>query len=347
MPLKTIKYNVGLLGFGKVMRAFVKHYLEQKKEIAHRYGFILDFNAIVDSQSFIKGKNINLNEMILRKSKNRPLGQVLKEPLKKFSSVLSARKIDILIDALPGSRIDAGFSYPLLLEALNNRIHLICANKSPLVFKGEELFTLMRKKKVYIGLSATTAGALPTSGIISNELSGAGVYNVRGILNGTSNFVLDKIMFESKTKLQAINEAIKLGIAEPDYRFDLEGIDTCYKMVILGLVLTGKCVDLRTIACRGIMDIEEDEIREKVCSGKVVRLIGNLSINGDLPKISVSPETLDKDDPLHAVYGTNKGVTFITKFMGSLTIIGGASGLTSIAATILKDIINFHRKINE
>lgn len=347
MPQKCKKYTVGFLGFGKVLRAFVKHYLMQKAEVAQNYGFMLDFCAIADSHSFVKGDNLNLDALILKKSKGRAVGRVLNEPLKKFYPVLGAKKVDILIDGLPGSRLNAGPSYPILVEALKNGIQIICANKSPLVFKGEELLAQARRRKVYIGLSATTGGALPTVGVISNELSGAEIYNVRGILNGTSNFVLDKIMFESMTKLEAINEAIKLGIAEPDYRFDLEGIDTCYKMIILGLVITGKCSDLKSITCRGIMDLEEQEVIKIARSGKAVRLIGNLSVNSGAPQISVLPEVLDKDDPLYAVRQTNKGITFNTKYMGSLTLIGGASGLTAIAATILKDIINIHRKITD
>ncbi|MGQ9664418.1 MAG: homoserine dehydrogenase, partial [bacterium] len=345
MPQKYKKYHIGFLGFGKVLRAFVKHYLEQKTEVAQKHGFVLDFRAIADSHSFVKGENLNVDAVILRKSKGRAIARVVNEPLKKFYPMFEAKDVDILIDGLPGSRLSAGPSYPILVEALKSGIHIICANKSPLVFKGEELFNLAEKHGGFIGLSAATAGALPTAHIFYNELINAGVYNVRGILNGTSNFVLDKIMYESKTKLQAISEAIRLGIAEPDYRFDLEGIDTCYKMIILGLVITGKCSDLRSINCRGIMDIEEEEIMKIARSGKAVRLIGNLSVNNGAPQISVSPEVLDKDDPLYAVRQTNKGITFNTKYMGSLTLIGGASGLTAIAATILKDIINIHRKI--
>lgn len=347
MPQRCKKYTVGFLGFGKVLRAFVKHYLKQKAEVAQKYGFVLDFGAIVDSHSFVKGNNLNLDALIFKKSKGRAVGRVLNEPLKKFYSVLEAKEVDILIDGLPGSRLSPGPSYPILVEALKSGIHIVCANKSPLVFKGEELLAQARRRKVYIGLSATTGGALPTVGVISNELSGAEIYNVRGILNGTSNFVLDKIMYESMTKLEAINEAIKLGIAEPDYRFDLEGIDTCYKMVILALFITGRSVDLESISCRGIMDIDENMIRENVRLGKVIRLIGNLSINEKNPKVSVSPEVLDKADPLYAIRGTNKGITINTKYMGSLTIIGGTSSLIAIAATILKDIINLHKKINE
>ncbi|MCX7996068.1 MAG: hypothetical protein N3A65_09945, partial [candidate division WOR-3 bacterium] len=116
-----------------------------------------------------------------------------------------------------------------------------------------------------------------------------------------------------------------------------------YKMVIIGLLLTGKCADLSSIYCRGIMDLGEREIVSNVRQGRAARLIGNLIIESTNPVISVGPEYLDSSDPLFGIYGANKGITFYTRYMGDLTIMGGASGLEAIAATILKDIINFHR----
>ncbi|MGB9720903.1 MAG: homoserine dehydrogenase [bacterium] len=342
MPARIKQYNVGLLGFGRVLRVFAKHYLENKIEIAKRFGFSLKFIAIVDSKSFVSG-NLDIKKLISSKEKGKSLNNIMKTPLEEITPLIRSKKLDILIDGIPGSRIDEGVSYPVLYNAVKNGVHLVCANKSPLVFKGEELFELSKKKRVYIGMSATTAGALPISGMINNELTSAGVYAVRGVLNGTSNFVLDKIMFESKTKLQAIQDAIKLGIAEPDYRFDLEGIDTCYKTVLLGLLLTGKCADLKSITCKGIMELDENEIIMHVMNGMVVRLIGNLLISEGKPIISVKPEILEKNDPLYGVYGSNKGVTFRTKYMGDLTLTGGASGLVAIGATITKDIINLHK----
>ncbi len=306
------------------------------------FGFELEFVAIADSRSFVKGI-FDIQRLIEIKEAGKPLGNTERNSLKAFIPLFHNRGLDILIDGIPGSRTDAGMSFPYLLEAIKNHVNIICINKSPLVFKGDELLFIAKQKKVYIGTSATTGGALPISGILRNELINAGVYNVRGVLNGTSNFVLDKIMFESKTKLEAIKEAIKLGIAEPDYRFDLEGIDTCYKTIILGLLLTGKRADLKSIPCRGIMEIDEKEIFTNVKKGKVMRLIGNLFIREGEPLISVKPEYLGNNDPLYSIYGANKGVTFRTKHIGDLTIIGGSSGLGTIGATILKDIINFHR----
>jgi homoserine dehydrogenase len=335
-------YRVGLLGFGRVLRAFIEHYLKNKEYIAKKFGFELNFITIADSRSFIEG-DFDISKVIIKKKETGYVGDIVNDPIEKFLSTINEKQLDILIDGLPGSRCDPGISLPVLVEALKNGSNLICANKSPLVFRGDELFELAKQRDLYIGISATTAGALPSAGIINNELIGADIYQIRGILNGTSNYVLDKIMFSSMSKIQAIQEAIRIGIAEPDYRFDLEGIDTCYKTIILGLLLTGKCAELRTTYCRGIMDLNEEEIIRIAKEHKVVRLIGFLSINNGNPIVSVQPEVLEKDDPLYGVYGANKGITFRTRYMGDLTVIGGASGLVAIGATIMKDIINFHR----
>ncbi len=344
MPQERNKheYKVGLLGMGRVIRAFLRHYLENQAKLWADFGFALKFTAIADSRSFLANDEIDIRTVLEEKEKGQPVNRVGKESIESFMPLINQQKIDILIDGLPGSRLDAGLSYPYLLTAVKKGIPIICVNKAPIVFKGDELFQVAKSSGVYIGLSATTGGALPAAGMV-NELINAGVYKVRGILNGTSNYVLDKIMFEARTKLEAIQEAVRLGIAEPDYRFDLEGIDTCYKMVIIGLLLTGKCVDLKTIYCRGIMELSEREIISHVRQGKAVRLIGNLIIENNEPTISVNPEYLDISDPLFSIYGANKGITFYTRYMGDLTIMGGASGLEAIAATILKDIINYHR----
>jgi homoserine dehydrogenase len=333
-------FRVGLLGFGNVNRAFVEHYLKIAHKISTNYGFKLKFVAACDTQSFIYKKNLNMQELIDIKKKELLLGKHNTNPLNKFISVIKDKKIDIIIDGLPSSRTEEGPSYPVLVKALKKKIIVICVNKAPLVFKGNNLLQIAKRYKTHLGISGTAAGSLPASGIIINELAGSEVVNIRGIVNGTSNYVLDCMMFEGLSSYEAIKRAINLGIAEPDYRFDLEGIDTCFKMIIFGLIITGKSVPFRNIPCTGITQLTQEYISSIVQQGKVIRLVGNLSADNNNPVISVRPEVLDDKDSLYAVRGTGKGITVKTRHMGELTIIGGSSGRTNIAAAILKDIIN-------
>lgn len=134
-----------------------------------------------------------------------------------------------------------------------------------------------------------------------------------------------------------------MGIAEPDYHFDLDGIDTCFKMIILGLIITGKAVKPKDVPCHGILSLSPKDLKAVARQNKVVRLIGNLTIKNNRPRISVAPEILDEKDPLFGVRGSSKGITFKTKYLGELTVIMSGASRTTIAATILKDMINVLR----
>ena len=334
-------YSVGLIGFGNVNRAFIEHYLSISKKIKEDFGFGLNFVAVCDSKTFVYKKNLDIIDLIQKKQKGELIGKFCTDVLVKLKNVLKKKKIDILIDGLPTSKIDEGQTFQLLTTALEKDINVICVNKAPLVFKGAELFRLAKNSNAKIGISATTAGSLPAAGLMINELIGSEVIGVRGILNSTSNYVLDSVMFDNLTIYEAVKKSVKLGIAEPEYRFDLEGIDTSFKMIILGLLITGKGLKPKDVPCKGIMNLDQKYIRSIVKKNKVIRLIGNLSITDDgKQEISVAPEILDATDPLYAVRGAGKGATFKTKYMGDLTVTGVSSGRTNIAATILKDVIN-------
>jgi homoserine dehydrogenase len=332
------EFRVGLLGFGNVMQAFVSHYLAISDRIKD-FGFSLRFVAYCDTEQYVYDKKLDIQKALDMKRSNT-IQKKTRTPLEQFTALIQERGIDILIDGLPSAKTDVGPSYPLLCEALTKKIKVISVNKAPLVFKGGKLFALARQYTTDIKISGTTAGCLPTSGLVMNELVGSEILSVRGILNGTSNYVLDRMMFDRLSCEEAAQKAVELGIAEPDYRFDLDGTDTCFKMIILGLVITGTAVRPKDVACRGILDLDQRYVQRIASQEKVIRLLGTLTVTNSTPEISVGPQVLDRSDPLYAVRGTGKGLTFQTLYMGDLTVIGGSSGRTNIAATIMKDIIN-------
>jgi homoserine dehydrogenase len=332
------EFRVGMLGFGNVMQAFVGHYLAIADRIKD-FGFSLRFVAYCDTGQCVYDQKLDVQHALDMK-KQHTVAAKTQAPLEQFAALIGSHCFDILIDALPSSKTDAGPSFPLLCEALKKKITVISVNKAPLVFGGGALFNLSRQFKTFLGISGTTAGCLPTSGIIMNELVGSEILSMRGILNGTSNYVLDRMMFDRLSCEQAAEKAVELGIAEPDYRFDLDGTDTCFKMIILGLLTTGTAVRPEDVVCSGIMDLDQKYVQRIASQDKVIRLIGTLTNTETVPDISVRPQVLDPGDPLFAVRGTGKGLTFQTIYMGDLTVIGGSSGRTNIAATIMKDIIN-------
>lgn len=333
-------YRLGILGFGNVARAFVEHYQALQETIAQVYGFTLQLMFVCDSQSIIQTNNIPVPDLLMQKSEKGYVGKPYDRPLEECKHWLDREECDIILDVLPSSKNNAGPSFPLLKRALKHGIHIISANKAPLVFGGAELLDCARAHKATIGVSGATAGCLPTSGVLTRELAGSDVLKIRGILNGTSNYVLDCVMYESLSLETAVAQAVDMGIAEPDATFDLDGTDTCFKMIILALLMTGKTIPLEKVPCTGILELSSEDVREAARHGRVTRLIGTLTRKHGSVNITVAPEELDKNDPLRAVSGTGKGITYSTRHMGDLTIIGGSSGRCNIAATLLKDIIN-------
>lgn len=339
--MKSLK--IGLLGFGNVSIALVKHYRNIADDIAAHCQLELDFAYICDSRKIYHSFQNNIMDLVAKKEGNSIGPERTTRTLDEFHGIIKDGKVDVLIDCLPTSKNDAGPTFSLLLQALEKNISIICVNKAPLVFNGEKLLAVSRQHRTKMGFSGATAGCLPSSGVMLNELVGSGIYQIRGILNGTSNHVLDSVIFKGLSIEQAIQSAIDIGIAEPDYTFDLSGFDTCFKLVILSLLITGKTKSLDDIDCKGILGLEPDYIKQVIQKNKKIRLIGNMHIEKDAVDISVGPEEIDREDPLFAVHGSGKGITFRTKYMGDLTMLGGSSGRTNIAAAILKDIINISK----
>lgn len=335
--------RIGLLGFGNVSIALIRHYLSISDMIEARYRLRLDFTYVCDSKKVYHVSQTDITNLIKEKEGGLAEPKKMTETLDEFEKIINNNKIDLLIDCLPTSKHDAGPTYPLLIKALKNNISIICVNKAPLVFGGEKILAAAEKYRTRIGFSGTTAGCLPSSGMILHELIGSGIYQVRGILNGTSNYVLDSVIYKGLSMKEAIQKAVDLGIAEPDCEYDLSGLDTCFKMIILGLLITGKTKPLEEIDYKGVLGLETDYIRRLFKEQKLLRLIGNLNIRNQEPEISVAPEEIDDQDPLYGVHGSGKGITFRTKHMGDLTITGGSSGRINIAAAILKDIINISK----
>lgn len=338
-----ISLRIGLLGLGNVSTALIRHSLATADEIIGRYGLKIEFTHACDSLEFYSDPSIIL-DIIERKTIRVPGSQKTTETLNHFCEVIDDKKIDMLIDCLPSSKNNAGSSLPLLIQALKKNISIICVNKAPLVFQGEHILKTAEEYRTKVGFSGATAGCLPSSGVMLNELVGSVIYQIRGILNGTSNYVLDSVMFDDITMEQAVQNAIEQGIAEPDYEFDLSGLDTCFKMIILGLLVTGKNKPLGQISRSGILGLDTEYIRAVARSNKLIRLVGSLSAEKSGLEISVKPEVIDSKDTLFAVRGKGKGIMFRTKYMGDLTLLGGSSGRTNIAAAILKDIINIAKQ---
>jgi homoserine dehydrogenase len=228
-------------------------------------------------------------------------------------------------------------------RSLESGINVVTANKGPILLAYKELKAIAAKNQVQLGIGCTTGGALPSINGGIMDLAGAEILSIEGVLNGTTNFIIDEMENTGSTYMGALKKAQQLGIAETDPTLDVEGWDTATKLLILTNVLMNEEKTLKDISVEGITQITPMEIKECLEEGKKYKLIGRAIKEKGKIKMTVKLEKLDKDHPLYGVNGKNKAVRYISDVLGELTIIGGASGVIPAGASILRDLININR----
>jgi homoserine dehydrogenase len=198
------------------------------------------------------------------------------------------------------------------------------------------------KNRVSLGMSGATAAALPTLDVALHSLAGAEIYRIEGILNGTTNYILTR-MSEGMEYSVALWEAQEKGIAEPNPSQDVEGWDTAAKILIITNVIFGAAYTLRDIHVEGITHIPSELREDARAAGNALKLIGRFVHKNKLPLLETRLSLIDPSHPLFGVYGTQKGITFFSDTMDSVTVTGGKSDPRGAAAALLKDIINIYR----
>ena len=171
-------------------------------------------------------------------------------------------------------------------------------------------------------------------------LAGDKILAIRGILNGTTNYILTEMAEKHVTFEQALASAQKLGYAETDPSMDVDGIDTACKVVIMANWIMNKKLTLKDVNIKGIRDVSLPSLDEAAKRGNAIKLIG--SIDGDKP--TVAPTEISKLDPL-CVSGVLNAVTFVSQFAGEETLIGRGAGGMETASAVLRDLLDIRHKL--
>lgn len=337
--------RIAIIGYGGVGRALVE-LINDKKGQLHKEGIDPLIKYVVASKGGVyDNKGIDLEKFIDFSLNNKDISKYPQGGSKDifFRKIIDNKDVDLVIEMTP-TNIETGqpaLSY--ITTALNNGINVITANKAPILLAYRELYEIALEKKVQLGIGSTTGGALPSinGGVI--DMAGANIHSIEGILNGTSNFILEEMETNKTEYKEALRKAQELGIAETDPTLDVEGWDTATKLLILTNVLMKENKTLKDIDVKGITSIKSSDIEDLLKKGKRYKLIGKTYFSDSKIKMTVRPQIIDVDNPLFNINGKNKGVRYISDTLGDLTIIGGASGVRPAAASVLRDIINIKR----
>jgi homoserine dehydrogenase len=243
---------------------------------------------------------------------------------------------DVLVEVTP---TDARTGEPALshiMRALDRGKHVVTSNKGPIALGYRELRARAKEQGTQIRYEATVCGAIPIFHTLEHGLTGNEILAIRGVMNGTCNYILSRMAAEGLTYDQALSEARELGYAEADPTYDVRGIDTAIKLVILANAIWDSGATLEDVEITGIDQLTPDALRLAEDQHLTIRLIGEAIPHRGL--LRVSPRIIAQDHPL-VVPGTLNAVTLETDLAGKITFIGKGAGSMETASAIIGDLL--------
>ena len=335
-----------ICGMGRVGQAFAGLLIQKDKDLKKRYDLNLRVVGAVDiGGAAVSPSGLPLEELLAHLKKGGRVEEMSRLGKKNLSGkeVLSSIPADLLVETTPTNIQDGEPAMTHIRTALTHGRHVVTAAKGPLVLRYKELKELAQKSKVKMMISAATAAALPTLDVGLSCLAGTEVLTAEGILNGTTNYILTRMYEEGTPYKDALAEAQKMGVAEPDPSLDVEGRDTANKILLIANEVFQAGLSLKDIPVEGITRVTPEDIQRAKKEGKVIKLIGKVERKDGNVVASVAPLALTKEHPLASVRGTEKAISYLTDTMDRVTVSGGKSNPLGAAAAILKDIIRIYQ----
>ena len=243
---------------------------------------------------------------------------------------------DIIVELIGG--INPAYEY--IKAALNNKKHVVTANKALIAEHGEEFELLAEKNKVKLMYEASGGGGIPIINTIRDNLSTNEFESVFGILNGTTNFILTQMTDNGLDYDQAVKEAQRLGFAEADPSSDVDGNDAAYKLSILSSLAFGQKVHVKDIPKEGITKISKEDILYAKELGYNIKLLAAGIKKGNEIELSVHPAFIPACHPLSTVKNEYKAVYLKGIAVGELLFYGKGAGSLPTGNAVLEDIIH-------
>jgi len=335
--------NIILVGAGNVGKAFLRVVHEKKDFCLKHYRLNLKVPFIFRNKAAFCCPLCEDSQEILGKIypefffENSPYWK----PGFSYTQALSSVDQGVLVECTPSNIKDGEPALTIIREAMETGWNIVTANKGPLVVDFAGLIKKAKENKVALKISGATGAALPTLDVALYSLAGTEIYRAEGILNGTTNYILTR-MREGLVYSEALREAQEKGIAEPDPSLDVEGWDTASKILLIANAVYETGLRLQDVKREGITSIPQEIKNESQKKGKNLKLLGKILKKGHKVRLEVALSILDSSHPLYMVNGTEKGMTFYTDNMDSVTVTGGKSNPRGAAAALLKDIINIY-----
>lgn len=318
--------DVVISGFGQIGRAVADLLAARRERYRSRYGVDVRLTGVSRS----RGGRVDRAGLAAPLDADAPL-----DPALIGDAFVAAAQPQVLIEAGPTDYRSGGAGYGYLRAALASGAHGIAISKGALVFDYPGLRALADANGARLKISGATSAALPTIDLIDLNAAGCEVRVMEGIFTATTNYVLSRMM-AGVACADAVVEAQRAGMAEPDPRFDLDGSDTACKICILANAGFGARLALDAIAREGIEQVSDADLARWRAEGMVPKLVGRIEHDAGRVTAAVQLRAFAADHPFAQIGAGMKAVRIETDAMGELIAIGRTSPLATAAAA-LKD----------
>lgn len=315
--------NVGLLGIGTVGGGTWTVLTRNQEEITRRAGRPIQITAVAD------------RDVERAKSMTGGAARVTGDAFE----VVRDPSIDIVVELIGGYTV----ARQLVLEAIANGKHVVTANKALLAVHGQEIFAAAQAKGVMVAFEAAVAGGIPIIKAVREGLTANRIDWIAGIINGTTNYILSEMRDKGLTFADALADAQRLGYAEADPTFDIEGVDAAHKITLLSALAFGIPVQFDRAHIEGITKLTAEDIRYAEELGYRIKLLGITKRKADGFELRVHPTLIPSKRLIANVEGVMNAVVVKGDAVGATLYYGRGAGAEPTASAVIADLVDVTR----
>lgn len=356
--MKVVK--IGLAGLGSVGKSLMQIFIDKEKLLEEKYNIQFQIVYLSDSSGTAIDSHFDIKQILELKKSRKHLSDLdfKNDPNYKFANkfaveqqleLLKESSPLILFEATPVNPKTGNPGLDLCKTALTNGIHVVLANKGPLILAFQELHKLAAAHKTHILFSATVCGGMPIINIGRRDLLATKITLFRGVFNSTTNYILGE-MIKGRSYHDSLAEAQERGIAETNPSLDVEGWDTAFKLVICSNAILGYSCGISDIKVEGITKLTLQDIQKAKDQGMVYKLIAkaeqisNENPQKSLYQLSVAPTLLLQEDFLAQVNGWEMGVELKSDLYETISLKMWEREPISTSGSMLRDSIHILEK---
>lgn len=315
--------QVGLLGAGTVGGGVFSVLQRNHNEIERRAGRDIQIKVVADintsrAEEIVQGRAKIVNDAYL----------VINDP-----------EIDVVIELIGGY----GIAKELVIAAIANGKHVVTANKALIAVHGNEIFALAKEKGVIVAFEAAVAGGIPIIKALREGLTANRIEWIAGIINGTTNFILSEMRDKGSSFADVLKEAQRLGYAEADPTFDIEGIDAAHKASIMSAIAFGVPVQFDQAHIEGITQLEPIDIKYAEQLGYRIKLLGITKKTSHGIELRVHPTLIPAKRLIASVEGAMNAVQVYGDAVGTTLYYGKGAGSEATASAVIADLVDVVR----